>query len=168
MYTLKREKKVAVLTALVEGSSVRSTERMVQAHRDTILRLLVKVGAGCERLLDSMMRDLPCQRIQVDELWGFIAKKQRHLQPADNPSRTGNIWTFVAIDPDSKLVPSYRVGKRDLDTATDFLTDLSSRLSNRVQLSSDSLKAYVDGVEQAFGTDIDYGQIVKSYEAGVV
>lgn len=111
------------------------------------------------------MRNLACQRLQVDEVWSFVAKKQRHLTAADDPQRVGDVWTFVALEADTKLVPCYRIGKRDLPTATAFMTDLSDRLVNRVQLSSDALAAYVDATEQAFGTDVDYGQIVKAYEA---
>lgn len=134
-------------------------------HRDTILRLLVRVGEGCERLMDEQMHGLSCERIQVDEIWCFVKKKQRHLTPKDDPYRTGDVWTFVAEDADTKLIPVYRVGKRDLPTATTFLNDLSSRLVNRVQLSSDALAAYVSASDSAFGIDVDYGQIVKTYEA---
>lgn len=96
--------------------------------------------------------------MQVDEIWTFVAKKQRQLKPTDDRSRVGDQWTFVALDADTKLVPAYRIGKRDLPTATAFLTDLSERLVNRVQLSSDALDAYVDAIEQAFGADVDYGR----------
>jgi len=111
------------------------------------------------------MRGLNCKRIQVDEIWSYVQKKQRRITPADDPRRVGDQWTFVAIDPATKLVPTYRVGKRDGATAVEFLNDLSGRLANRVQLSSDGLTTYIDAVEQAFGADVDYGQIVKFYEA---
>lgn len=159
------DKREAVIRCLVNGSSVRATERMTDVHRDTVLRFMVKVGTGCERLLDEKMRNLPCRRLQVDEIWGYVGKKQRHLTMADDSARTGDTWTFVAIDADSKLIPVYRIGKRDLPTATAFLNDLAGRLTNRVQLSSDALRAYVDAAEEAFGCEVDYGQIVKSYEA---
>jgi IS1 family transposase len=165
MNNLKRDKQVAVLTALVEGNSVRSTERMFQVHRDTILRLMVRVGAGCARLSNGLMRDLPCRRLQVDEVWGYVFKKQRHLTTADEPNRVGDTWVFVALDAESKIIPSYKVGKRDAATARAFLADLSSRLANRVQLSSDSLASYVEAVEAGFGSGVDYGQIVRSFEA---
>jgi IS1 family transposase len=158
-------RRTQVVSALVEGNSIRSTERMTGTHRDTIMRLLVEVGAGCERLLNERMRDLSCQRLQVDEVWSFVAKKQRHLTTTDDPRRVGDVWTFVALDADTKLVPCYRIGKRDLPTASAFLADLSDRLMNRVQLSSDALAAYVEATEQAFGANVDYGQIVKAYEA---
>ncbi len=165
MNRLKPDKQEAVIAALVEGASIRSIERMTGVHRDTIMRLMVRVGNGCERLLDSRMRGLSCERIQIDELWCFVGKKQRHVKNTDNPELVGEQWVFVALDADSKLIPSYKVGKRSSENATNFLVDLSSRLENRIQLSSDSMGAYVDAVEAAFGSDVDYGQIVKAYEA---
>jgi IS1 family transposase len=161
---LKREKQIAVIAALAEGMAIRQIERMTEIHRDTIMRLGVRVGQGCARIMDAKMRDLNCQNIQVDELWGFIAKKKRNLTPDDDATK-GDAWTFCAIDADSKLVPAYKVGKRDVATATAFMADLSSRLKNRVQLSTDGLRAYADAVELAFGADVDYGQIVKTYAA---
>jgi IS1 family transposase len=161
---LKTEKKIAVIAALSEGMAIRQIERMTEIHRDTIMRLGVKVGQGCARIMDEKMRDLNCQNIQVDELWGFIGKKKRNLTPEDDESK-GDVWTFCALDADTKLVPSYKVGKRDLPTAQAFMNDLSSRLKNRVQLSSDGLRAYVEAVEQSFGADVDFGQIVKTYAA---
>jgi len=134
-------------------------------HRDTICRLLVEVGEGCAKIMDERMRDLSCRRIQVDEIWGFVGKKQRWITPQDDRNRLGDMWTFVALDPDTKLVPAYRVGKRTRPHAVAFMTDLSERLANRVQLSSDALNTYVDAVERAFGADVDYGQAVKFYEA---
>ncbi|HYN10765.1 MAG TPA: IS1 family transposase [Vicinamibacterales bacterium] len=162
---LSEAKRETVIRCLVNGSSVRATERIADVHRDTILRFMVNVGAGCERMLDQEMRNLPCRRVQIDEIWGYVAKKQRHVTIKDDPMRTGDTWTFVAVCADTKLIPAYRIGKRDLRTARAFLTDLSGRLANRVQLSSDALKAYVTAADEAFGSDVDYGQIVKSYEA---
>ena len=150
---------------MVEGNSIRSTERMTGTHRDTICRLLVEIGEGCARLMDEEMRELPCRRIEVDEIWAYVGKKQRHMTPLDDSRRLGDQYTFVALDPESKLVPAYRVGKRDLPTATAFIADLSDRLANRVQLSSEAIAAYIEATERAFGADVDYGQIVKFYEA---
>jgi len=158
------ERQTQIINCLVEGNSIRSTERITGSHRDTIMRLLVRVGNECETFLDNKMRNLNCQRIQVDEIWTYVKKKQRHVTSSDDPNHNGNMWTFVAIDADTKLVPAYKVGKRDLYTAHKFMKDLSNRLTNRVQISSDALRAYVEATEQAFGTDVDYGQIVKSYE----
>jgi transposase-like protein len=109
------------------------------------------------------MRDLPCRFLQFDEVWGFIGKKERHLRPEDD-SQYGDVWTFCAIDADTKLVPSFRCGKRDLVTAKAFVSDIASRMRGRIQISSDALRAYADSIEQVFGADVDFGQIVKTYE----
>jgi IS1 family transposase len=164
MNKLSSQKQEMVISALVEGSSIRSTERMTGVHRDTIMRLMVCVGNACEKYMDQVMKNLKCEKVQVDEIWCYVGKKQRHLKNTDNPNECGDFWTWVAIDAESKLIPSYKVGKRDGYMASLFINDLSSRLANRIQLSSDMLKAYVDAVEESFGADIDYGQIVKSYE----
>jgi IS1 family transposase len=126
------------------------------------MSLGLRVGQGCERIMDEKLRGLDCAEIQVDEAWGFIGKKQRNVTADDSPE-LGDVWTFVAIDADSKLVPCYRVGKRDLGTATAFITDLASRLTNRIQLSSDGLKTYIQAVEKGFGCNVDYGQLIKVY-----
>lgn len=165
MNKLKDEKKEAVISALVEGNSIRSTERMTGVHRDTIMRLVGRVGAGCEVLMDQTMRNLPCKDIQVDEIWCFVGKKQRHIAAGESPIGKGDDWTYVALDRDTKLIPAYRVGKRTAANTQAFITDLSERLSNRIQLSSDGLEQYVAATECAFGANVDYGQIVKSYEA---
>ena len=165
MNKLKLDKQIAVIGALVEGNSIRSTERMTGVHRDTIMRLLVRVGTGCERLLDESMRDLNCRHIQVDEIWAFVGKKQGSLTPADNPRKLGDIWTWIALDADTKLIPAYRVDRRSSRAAHLFLGDLAGRINGRVQLSSDAHKAYITAAERAFGSAVDYGQIVKSYES---
>ncbi len=162
---LPREKQLAILCALVEGRSIRSTERMTNTHRDTICRLLVGVGGGGAALLDQRMRDLDCQRSEIDELWAFVGKKQRHVREKDDASRVGDTWTYVAVEATSKLIPSFRVGKRDVETTDAFVADLAARMRNRVQLSSDGLRLYVEAVAQSFGENLDYAQIVKSYEA---
>jgi len=162
---LPRAKQIAILNALVEGNSVRSTERMVDVNRESVLSLLVRVGEGCAVVLDQMMRNLTCDRLELDEIWGYVQKKQRNVTKEDNAAEVGDTWIYVAIDADTKLVPSFRVGKRDGENTRAFVADLASRLSNRVQLSTDGLKMYVDAVELAFGSDVDYGMVVKSYEA---
>jgi IS1 family transposase len=138
---------------------------MTNTHRDTITRLLVEVGEGCEKIMDTYMRGLKCARIQADEIWCYVGKKQRYVTTADDASRVGDQWTFVALDADTKLVPAYRVGKRTRATAHAFMGDLATRLDNRVQLSTDAMSAYVDAVEASFGANVDYAQIVKFYEA---
>ncbi|HEX4765600.1 MAG TPA: hypothetical protein VH414_04910 [Lichenihabitans sp.] len=165
MNRLSLDRRTQAIGCLVEGNSIRSVERMTGIHRDTIMRLLVEVGTGCEAIMDAEMRDLPCQRLQIDEIWTYVGKKQRQVRKEDDQSRVGDQWTFVAMDADTKLIPAYRVGKRDLPTAKAFMGDLSERLANRVQLSSDALAAYVEATEEAFGADVDYGQVVKFYEA---
>lgn len=165
MSRLNLARQTQIIAGLVEGNSIRSMERMTDTHRDTIMRLAVRVGEGCAKIMDEEMRDLDCRRIQADEIWAYVGKKQRQVTPADDRSRVGDMWTFVAMDADTKVVPAYRVGKRDGANANAFMMDLSERLANRVQISTDGLSAYVDAVERAFGADVDYGQIVKAYEA---
>ena len=165
MNRLSLARQAQAINCLVEGNLIRSTERMTDTHRDTIMRLLVQVGGGCAALMDCEMHDLPCRRLQVDEIWAYVQKKQRWVTPDDDRGRVGDMWTFVALDADTKLVPTYRVGKRNLVTASAFMADLSARLANRVQLSSDALSAYVEATERAFGANVDYGQLVKFYEA---
>ena len=118
---LKPETQTAILAALVEGSSIRSVERMTGVHRDTIIRLLLRVGQTCESIMDATMRDLACNRLEVDEIWCYVGKKQRHVAVDDDTSQVGDFWTFVAFDPDSKLVPTYAVGKRDAPTARGYV-----------------------------------------------
>lgn len=142
--------------------AIRQIEHMTDIHRDTIMRLGVRVGQGCARLMDEKMRGLDCRNIQVDEIWGFVQKK--NTKETDDPHVVGDAWTFCVVDADTKLVPSYKVGKRDSLTANAFINDLAGRLKNRIQLSSDALAAYIEAVEQGFGADVDYGQVVKTYE----
>jgi hypothetical protein len=133
---------------------------MTGIHRDTIMRLLVEVGAGWSAPMDERRRDLGCRRIQVDEIWAYVQKKQRQVRAADDRQRFGDFWTFVAIHADTKLIPTYRVGKRYLPTAAAFMDDLASRATK-----SDALRTYVDATERVFGADVDYGQLVKAHEA---
>jgi len=160
MNVLKKEKKLNVLRSLVEGNSVRSTERMTGAHRDTILRLLVATGKRCAKLLDEKMRSLRCQQIQADEIWTFVHKKQRRIEPDESDAVIGDQYVFVAMDAKTKLVPSFLVGKRNLANAMQFAKDLRSRLAVRPQITTDGLLDYVDAIESAFGLDVDYAQLV--------
>jgi IS1 family transposase len=159
---LNMDKQIMVIGALAEGSSIRSIERMTGVHRDTIMRLSVKVGQGCTALMDSSMRNLPCTRLEMDEIWGFIGKKERHVRMDDDP-QFGSIWTFCAIDAETKLVPAFKCGDRSQATANDFVADVASRMAYRVQISTDGLRAYTEAIEKSFGADADYGQIVKVY-----
>src|SRR5665213_197150 len=158
-------RRTQIINCLVEGNSIRSTERMTDTHRDTIMRLAAEVGSGCAALANEQMQNLPCKRIQVDEIWNFVKIKQHNVAKGVDKTKIGDQWTFVAIDPDTKLVPVYLVGKRTRANAIAFMTDLSERLANRVQLSSDAMLSYVSAVEAAFGADVDYGQVVKFFDA---
>ena len=164
-YFLSKDKQIAVTAALAEGSSIRSIERMTGVHRDTIMRLGVRIGQGCAKLLDEKMRGLDCQRLELDEIWGFIGKKMRNFKEGDDPTY-GDVWTFCAIDAETKLVPAYHVSStRNIEQTTIFIRDLASRLNNRVQISTDAMNAYSDAIEMVFGREVDYGVIVKSYAA---
>jgi IS1 family transposase len=154
-----------VLNALVEGVSVRATERMTDVSIPTVLALLVRVGEGCENLHDVMMRGLPCEHVECDEIWSYVAKKQRHVKKDDDLAEVGDTWTWVSIDAETKLIPAYRVGKRDGINANAFIADLASRLRNKIQISTDGLSVYEDAIELAWGADVDYAQVIREYEA---
>lgn len=160
---LSPEKKALAVSMLAEGNSIRAVERVTSIHRDTIMRLGVRVGAACSQILDAKMRNLNCKEIQVDEIWGFIGKKQKLATEQDQALGRGDVWTYISLDRESKLVPSFLVGKRDAYHTKAFMQDLSGRLQNRVQLTSDCLSSYADAVERAFGSDVDYAQIVKTF-----
>jgi IS1 family transposase len=157
------EKQTQVIAALAEGNSIRSIERMTGIHRDTVMRLGVKVGEGCAKLHSESMRNLTCKAIEVDEIWGYIGKKQKNVVKGFDSKELGDVWTWVAIDADTKLVPSYYVGKRTGADCHNFISDLASRVANRPQISSDALSSYIRAIDYHFGPDVDYGQIVKTY-----
>jgi IS1 family transposase len=157
-------RRTQAINCLVEGNSIRSTERMTGIHRDTVMRLLEEVGTGCAKIMNEKMRNLPCKRIQVDEIWSYVKVKQQHMRlTVHNDARMGDFWTWVALDPDTKLVPCYQVSKRRVHNAITFMDNLAPRLSQRIQLSSDGLNSYARAVEGAFGAEVDYGQVVKFY-----
>jgi IS1 family transposase len=168
MNVLKHEKKLAVVAALVEGSSIRSVSRMTGVSKTTILKLIVDTGTWCERVMDNRMRNVRCAEIEADELWTYIAKKQRRLTPEDRAAGRGDAYTYVAFDPRTKLIPVIRIGKRDVATTHAFMHDLRARLVGRIQLSTDAFTAYNDAVEAAFGPNIDYAQITKHYAQDAV
>ncbi len=161
---LPKDKQIAVIAGLAEGSSLRALTRITGIHRTTIMNLAMRVGRGCARLLDEKMRDLTCNYLEFDEIWGFIGKKEKHRRETDDPT-LGDVWTFCAIDAETKIVPAFKVGKRDHYTANAFVSDVASRLKNRPQISSDGLRAYVEAVENAFGMNVDFGMIIKNYGA---
>jgi len=163
---LSTEKKTMAVSLLCEGSSIRSIERITGVHRDTIMRLGVRMGEGCQKIMDEKLRNLSCKLIQVDEVWGFIGMKQKTANQKnvnEDKRLAGDVWTWVAIDSETKLVPTFAVGDRSQYMANCFIEDLASRLSNRVQLSSDALRAYEGAVERAFGSQVDYGSIFKTF-----
>jgi IS1 family transposase len=159
---LNTDKQIAIIGQLAEGSSIRSIERITGVHRDTIMRLGVRIGQGCTRLMDEKMRDLTCNRLEMDEVWGFVGKKDAHVRQGDSPE-VGSVWTYCVIDAETKLVPTFRVGDRDKANTHAFVADVASRMKNRVQVSTDGLRHYLTAMENVFGADVDYAQIVKIY-----
>jgi IS1 family transposase len=157
---LKTEKKVTVVSMLAEGSSMAAIARITGIHPDTIMRLAVRIGQACKRIMDEKMRSLNCKQIEVDEIWGFIGAKRNNAAKA---GAYGDVWTFIALDAETKLIPSFVVGKRDLYHTRAFMEDLACRLSRRVQITSDALRTYPEAVESGFGNEVDYGQLVKTY-----
>ncbi len=157
---LKTEKKVAVISMLAEGSSIRAVERITGVNQNTIMSLNRRVGDACAKIMDEKMRGLNCRNLEIDEIWGFIGAKQKNAARA---GVFGDVWTFIALDADTKLIPSFIVGKRDAYHARAFMDDLASRMALRVQISSDALAAYPDAFERSFGAGADYGQIVKTF-----
>jgi IS1 family transposase len=163
MNVLSAEKKLAVVSAMVEGNSIRSVERMTGVHRDTIMRLVVSVGQNCERMLDENLRDLSCKLIQADEIWTYVGKKEKRVRYDDDPEVVGDQYVFVAMDSETKLIPCFRVGKRNATNAYYFVRDLQERLKYRVQLTTDGFRPYKDAVDDTFGVDVDYAMLVKVY-----
>ena len=166
MNRLTRKEQAQVIGALVEGNSIRAIERMTGVAKHSILKLVKDVGIACADYQDRTLRNLKCKRIQVDEIWQFCYAKEKNV-PADKKGKFGygDVWTWVAIDSDSKLVPAFLTGNRDGRSAKMFIDDLAERLSHRVQLTTDGLRVYLDAVEGAFGADVDYAQLVKIYGA---
>jgi len=165
MRKLSHAQRIQVVNCLIEGCSIRATVRMTGVAKKTVMRLLVEVGQVCESYQDRVFRKLPCRLIQLDELWGFNYCKAKNVTPtiAEKISGAGDVWLWVAIDAETKLVPCWRLGGRDALTAYDFVQDLANRLSNRVQLTSDGHRVYLSAIEAAFGSDVDYAMLVKMY-----
>jgi IS1 family transposase len=163
MYILSTDKKLAVISGLVEGNSIRSISRMTDVDRNTINSLLLRTGERCAALLDERMRQLPCRRLQCDEIWTYVAKKERHVKD-DDPVEFGDQWVYVALDADTKLIPAYYVGKRCSENTQVFMRELWSRLADhRIQLTTDAYIFYTKAVEQSFGGDADYAQLKKLF-----
>ena len=149
---------------LVEGNSLRATARMADVSRNTVDKLLRDVGAACLDFQDKTLRDLPCKRIQCDEIWSFVYSKQKNVPDAlQNHFGIGDMWTWTAICADTRIVPCWHIGGRNAAVANRFMLDLAGRLTHRVQLTTDGLRSYLDAVEDAFAWEIDYAMLVKVY-----
>lgn len=166
MNKLPIAKRVSILRGLTEGCSLRSISRMVGVSINTVTKMLVDAGRACAAYQHATMRGLQCKRLQLDEIWGFVYAKQANVpEGMEGEVGIGSIWTWVAIDDQTKLIPSWLVGLRDGEYARDFVCDLSRRLANRVQITSDGLKVYLEAMESAFGSDVDYAVLHKVYGA---
>lgn len=163
MNRLTTAKRVAVVAALVEGCSSRATVRMTGVAKNTIVKLLVELGDACTRYQDEHLRNLPCKRLQCDEIWSFVGGKDRNLSAEKRDAGLGSIWTWTAIDADTKLIPSWLVSTRDAGAAYEFMQDVAGRMRGRVQLTTDGHKPYLSAVEDAFGAGIDYATLTKLY-----
>jgi len=164
MNKLKMDKRTQIIASLVEGNSIRATCRMTGAAKGTVLKLLAEIGEACSKYQDKVFINLPCKRIQCDEIWSFCYAKEKNVP--DNKKGLfgyGDVYTWTSLCADTKLVPSWYIGKRDAQSAKVFMLDLASRLKDRVQLTTDGHKAYLVAVENAFGANIDFSQLVKLY-----
>ncbi len=165
MNRLDTDRRSRVISALVEGNSLRYTSRMTGVAINTIVKLAIDAGAACSDYQDRIMRNLKCQQLQVDEIWSFCYAKAENvtLETAAKNPHAGDTWTFTAIDAESKLIPCWFIGPRDAVTARLFVNDLAERLDNRIQLTTDGLSVYLQAVDRAFVGDVDYAQLVKIY-----
>src|SRR5688572_20121722 len=164
MNQLSTAERAQIINLLVEGNSLRSTSRITGRSINTVSKLLVDIGAACSAFQDRTIRNLTSTRIECDEIWAFCYSKARNVpEKFAGEFGYGDVWTWTAIDPDSKLVASWLVGWRGEPEAVDFLYDLRSRLANRVQLTTDGHVAYAGAVERVFGTEVDYAQLIKQY-----
>lgn len=163
MRRLSVKDRARIIACLMEGTSIRGTSRLTGFSKDTVIKLLLDAGHACRDFQDKALRNLPCKRIEVDEAWAFVAKKQRNASPKDREQGMGDAWSWTAICADSKLMVSWLVGNRDAETGTQFIEDLAGRLANRVQLTSDGNQIYLQTVDMAFGGQIDYSMLIKLY-----
>ncbi len=163
MNKLSTEERTRVVAALVEGNSMRAVSRMTGVARNTINKLLIDLGTACSEYQDATFQNLKCKRIQCDEIWTFCGSKEKNTSAEKKAQGWGDVWTWVALDADTKLVPTWYVGTRDASAAYHFIHDLKARLANRVQLTTDGHKAYLSAVEDAFGAEVDYAQLIKIY-----
>jgi IS1 family transposase len=159
------EQKTRVVAALVEGNSIRSTVRLTGVSKNTVIKLLLDLADACAAYHDANVRNLKVRRLQCDEIWQYVGSKAKNTRPEKKAIGWGDVWTWTALDADTKLCVSYLVGGRDLGWAKEFMHDCASRIRNRVQITTDGHKAYLEAVESAFGADIDYAQLHKVYGA---
>jgi len=167
MNRLTKDDQIRIVAALVEGNSIRSTSRMTSIARNTITKLLVDLGMACMKFHDVHIRNLRVRRLQCDEIWAYIGAKAKNVSSEKKEVGWGDVWTWVGIDADTKLVVSYLVGGRGADWALDFMKDCASRIKGRVQVTTDGHKAYISAVEDSFGADVDYAQLQKIYGASL-
>src|SRR5260370_27404792 len=165
MNRLATSKQAAVIAALVEGVSINSTCRMTGVSKHTVLSLLKRFGCAAASYHDSHVRNLRVHRLQCDEIWAFIGAKMKNTSAEKIEQGWGDVWTWTAIDADTKLIISSTLGDRGADTANNFMQDVASRISNRIQLTTDGYRLYAEAVEDAFGADIDYAMLVTNYDA---
>jgi IS1 family transposase len=165
MKRLTMEQKTRVVAALVEGNSIRSTVRMTGVAKNTVLKLVLDLADGCAAYHDRAVRNLKVRRLQCDEIWQYVGSKAKNTRPEKKAIGWGDVWTWTGLDADTKLCVSYLVGGRDLGWAKEFMHDCASRIRNRVQITTDGHKSYLEAVEDAFGADIDYAQLQKIYGA---
>lgn len=163
MNRLDSAKRVQVVRCLVEGNSMRATVRMTGVAKNTVAKLLVDLGAACAAYHDEHVRHLHSKRVQCDEIWSFVGAKQKNVSAEQMEQGMGDVWTWTALDADSKLIVSYLVGQRGASWAKEFMEDVASRLASRVQITTDGHRAYAEAVEGAFGMDVDYAMLVKIY-----
>lgn len=166
MNKLSIEKRTQLISCLIEGSSIRATSRMTGVAFNTVLRFVSDIGRVCSIFQDETFRNLNCKRLECDEIWAFCGAKAKNTSDEKKAQGWGDVWTWTAIDVDTKLVPCWFVGGRDAKSGQHFMNDLADRLTSRVQLTTDSHKAYLSAVDNAFGNDIDYAQLVKIYGSG--
>lgn len=164
MNKLPSAKRAEILGLMVEGVSIRAITRLTGVSKNTVVKLLEDAGEAFSDYQDRTLRGLTCKRVQVDEIWAFVYAKAKNVETAKAaPEGAGDCWTWLAIDADTKLIPSFKIGSRDADAAEEFISDLAGRLSNRIQLTSDGHKPYLEAVEASFGADIDYAVLIKHY-----
>jgi len=163
MNTLSNGDRTRIISALVEGNSLRATSRMTGFSLNTVTKLLADLGAACAEYHDNNVRNVEAKRVQCDEIWSFVGAKQKNVSMEQMEAGMGDVWTWTAIDADTKLIVSYLVGQRGASWANAFMEDLASRVSTRIQITTDGHRAYAEAVEGAFGMDVDYAMLIKLY-----